>query len=268
MPSELEQALSQSNKQLAALTEIVDNRKKYDQKGDQLEAVIYPNNETSEPVTPYDSKYPYNHSTITESGHTFELDDTPGAERVSLSHRTGTFFEVHPDGSKVEKIMNNNMTVIVKNNEVYIMGDEKRSTQGNLKVFIKGSAKLEVGGDVELQVNGNMTMKVEGMYTAMAESFNFVGPINHVGDINCTGNIINQGNISSAKNIQAELDFVGHQDLTIARDASIARDTTIGRDTTVVNNLTVGGSTIGNGINLNTHTHPDAQGGNTGPPNA
>lgn len=253
--AELEEALKQSNKQLETLKEVVDNRKKYDQKGDQLEGVIYPKNETNEPVTPYDSKYPYNHSTITESGHTFELDDTPGAERVSLSHRTGTFFEVHPDGSKVEKIVNNNMTVIVKNNEVYIMGDEKKSTQGNLKVYIKGNAKLEVGGDVELEVKGNMTMKVDGQYTAMADKFNFVGPINHVGDYMTTGNILNQGNISSAKNIQAELDFVGHQDLIITRNETIG------------GTITAGGDVIGAGVSLDNHVHTNGGGiGNSGPP--
>ena len=166
--TDLEAALNQSNKQLEALTEVVKNRKTYDQKGDQLEAVIHPNNETNEPVTAYDTKYPYNHATITESGHTFELDDTPGAERVSLSHRTGTFFEIYPDGSQVQKIVNNNTQIIVKNNEIYIMGDEKKSTQGNLKLFIKGNAKLQVSGDVELEVNGNMTMKVDGQFTAMA----------------------------------------------------------------------------------------------------
>jgi hypothetical protein len=260
--AELEQALKQSNQQLGALTEIVDNKKTYNQKGDQLEAAIHPNNETSEPETSYDPKYPYNNSTSTESGHTFELDDTPGAERVSLSHRTGTFFEVHPNGSKVEKIVNDNVQIIVKNNEIYIMGDEKKSTQGNLKLFIKGNAKLQVDGDVELEVVGNMTMKVGGMFTAMAESFNFVGPINHVGDINCTGNIINQGNISSAKNVQAELDFVGHQDLLLTRDANI------GRDTIVTRNLTAEKITLNNGIDLGTHTHPDPQGGSTSAPSA
>jgi len=268
MSGELELALEQSNSQLAALTEIVDNKKNYDQKSDQLEGVLYPNNESNEPVTSYDSKYPYNNATITESGHTFELDDTPGAERVSLSHRTGTFFEIHPSGSKVEKIVNDNMQIIVKNNEVYIMGSEKKSTQGNLKVYIKGSAKLQVGGDVELEVNGNMTMKVDGMFTAMAESFNFVGDINHVGDLKSTGNILNQGNISSAKNIQAELDIVGHQDLIITRNSSIGGNETVTGNETIMGNLAVEGSTIGNGINLNSHTHPDAQGGNTGPPNA
>jgi hypothetical protein len=289
--AELQQALIQSNQQLAALGEISVNKKTYDQKGDQLEGVIHPNNETSEPETPYDAKYPYNNSMTTESGHVMEFDDTPGAERVSTAHRTGTFFEVHPDGSKMEKIVNDNVQIIVKDNEIYIMGNEKKSTQGNLKLFIRGNAKLQVNGDVELEVGGNMTMKVDGAFTAMAESFNFVGPINHVGDLNCTGNIINQGNISSAKNIQAELDFVGHQDLLIDRNSHIGGlEEVVGNITTDANlfvaqnisggtagggsTMTVNGSAsftgdvVANGISLDTHKHSDPQGGNTGPPSA
>lgn len=247
--SEYQLALEQSLKQGEALTEIVQNKSNYDKKGDQLEAVVNPNNATSEPETPYDTKYPYNYAITSESGHSIELDDTPGAERVAITHRTGTFSEIHPDGSKIEKIYNDNVQIIVKNNEVYIMGDEKKTTQGNLKLYIKGNVKAQVDGEVELEVQGNFTMKVGGMFTAMAESFNFVGPINQIGDFATTGNIINQGNISSAKNIQAELDFIGHQNLEVSGTG------------------TYGGDVIAAGISLDNHTHSDPQGGEVSPPN-
>ena len=34
-----------------------------------------------------------------------EFDDTPGAERIHTYHRAGTFEEIHPDGSKVIKVV-------------------------------------------------------------------------------------------------------------------------------------------------------------------
>ena len=43
--------------------------------------------------------YPYNDVTQTESGHFMEMDDTPGAERIRLQHRTGTFTEIQADGN-------------------------------------------------------------------------------------------------------------------------------------------------------------------------
>lgn len=47
----------------------------------------------------YNAQYPYCHTTQTESGHLFELDDTPGAERVLLMHRKDTFVEMDAEGN-------------------------------------------------------------------------------------------------------------------------------------------------------------------------
>lgn len=246
--AELEKALDQSVAQTKALGEIEQNKPKYEQKGDQLEAVVNPNNSYGEPKTPYDSKYPYNHSITSESGHSIELDDTPGAERVAITHRSGTFSEIHPDGSKVEKIFNDNVQIVVKNNQVYIMGNEQKTTQGSLKLYIKGNAKLQVDGSVELEVKGDFAMKVDGTFSAMADSFNFVGPINQVGDFSSTGNIVNQGNIASNKNIQAELDFVGRRNVIVNGYGDFEGDVTAGS------------------ISLQDHVHSIPSGGETGPP--
>ena len=43
--------------------------------------------------TDYQPVYPYNNVTETESGHSWEMDDTPGAERIHLNHKANTFFD-------------------------------------------------------------------------------------------------------------------------------------------------------------------------------
>ena len=53
--------------------------------------------------TDYQPVYPYNNIQQTEAGHKFEMDDTPGRERVSLEHRSGTFTEIQPNGDEVHK---------------------------------------------------------------------------------------------------------------------------------------------------------------------
>jgi hypothetical protein len=246
--SQLEEAYQQSLEQTKALKEIENNKSTYDKRSDQLEAVVNKNNAFNEPTTPYDSRYPYNHSITSESGHSIEMDDTPGAERLSISHRSGTFSEIYPNGSKTEKILNDHVQVIVKDNQVYVMGNEQKTTQGNLKLYIKGNVKAQVDGSLEIEVKGDMAMKVGGTFTAMADSFNFVGPINHVGDFSSTGNIINQGNISSDKNIQAQLDIVGHRNVIVDGYGDYGGDVTAGS------------------ISLQNHTHPIVGGGNTEPP--
>ena len=49
----------------------------------------------------YKSKYPLNHVQVTESGHVFEVDDSPKAGRIHEYHRSGTFYEIQDDLSLI-----------------------------------------------------------------------------------------------------------------------------------------------------------------------
>ena len=44
-------------------------------------------------------KYPYNHVLETESGHVVELNDTPGEESVSVTHKSGSYVIIDKDGN-------------------------------------------------------------------------------------------------------------------------------------------------------------------------
>ena len=58
-----------------------------------------------EPNPFYSAEYPFNHVWQTESGHTFELDDTPTRERVRIQHgKSKNFIEMHPNGDQVVKV--------------------------------------------------------------------------------------------------------------------------------------------------------------------
>ena len=48
---------------------------------------------------PYNARYPFNRVNQTESGHVIEIDDTPNGERINIQHMSGSFIEMHPDGS-------------------------------------------------------------------------------------------------------------------------------------------------------------------------
>ena len=48
---------------------------------------------------PSPSMYPSNYAMETPSGHSFEIDDTPGHERILLKHHTGGGIEIQPSGS-------------------------------------------------------------------------------------------------------------------------------------------------------------------------
>ena len=97
-----------------------------------------------EPDSYYNAKYPYNNVYESESGHALEFDDTKGAERVHLYHRSGSYTEWGPEGDRSERIQRNKFEVVVGNEQVYVKGD--------VKIYVDGDYDLEVTGDI--RING------------------------------------------------------------------------------------------------------------------
>lgn len=121
-------------------------------------------NEDSQP------KYPHNNATQTKSGHTFELDDTPGRERIRIQHKIESFVEMHPDGSVVHKIVGDGIEVVVKNKNISIKGNYNLTVQGDARIDIQGSATQYVKGDYDLVVDGDYTQTVKGDVRFMSDS--------------------------------------------------------------------------------------------------
>ena len=121
--------------------------------------------ETGEPYVP---QYPYNHVTHTESGHSFEMDDTPTRERIRLQHRSNTFIEMHPNGSMVQKIWGNGYEIIANDKNVMIKGACNVTIYGDAHLLVKGDKIEKVEGNYELHVQGDYSVTTEGdidMYT-------------------------------------------------------------------------------------------------------
>lgn len=127
------------------------------------------NSKWTEPETKYATKYPFNNVMETESGHIQEFDDTPGAERIHLAHRNGSFVEYFPDGDKVTKVTKDNYTVIMKDDNVYIMGECKVTVQGNAEVYVQENAFLKVDKNVKVEVFGNYDEYVKGTYKVRSD---------------------------------------------------------------------------------------------------
>lgn len=132
----------------------------------------------SQPDSPYGAKYPYNKVMETESGHVVEYDDTPGAERIHIAHKSGTFIEMHPDGTivcrttkdsfnLVDGVTNQyskgtyNLTIDVTGN-VYCKGNYTFKTDGDMTFAVKGNVLWNVEGNVTENVKGNVTENVDG----------------------------------------------------------------------------------------------------------
>jgi hypothetical protein len=100
------------------------------------------------------SQYPYNQVQETQSGHSIEVDDTPGGERILLKHRTGAGVEVRADGSVI---------IVSKNQKIEVTGgDHTTIVEGGGELIYKGNLNLTVSGDYNVDVGGNYNLKIAG----------------------------------------------------------------------------------------------------------
>ena len=106
------------------------------------------------------SAYPYNHVFESESGHIREIDDSPNSERLFTQHKSGTFEEIHPDGSKVVKIIGDNYEIIAGSSNVYVSGNVNITTEGTVREYIKGDYILEVEGTYTQKIGGSLRTKI------------------------------------------------------------------------------------------------------------
>ena len=115
-----------------------------------------------DPQTYHQPQYPYNKVTQTESGHIIEQDDTPGYERLSSTHCSGTSTDVIHDGSKIDTIVGDGYSVYSKDNTVYIVGNCNLAVDGDVNVKCGGNYVIDVEGDMITNVLGNVKTKIGG----------------------------------------------------------------------------------------------------------
>jgi len=106
-----------------------------------------------EPASQYAAAYPYNKTTTTEGGHVIEVDDTPGAERIHVYHKAGSYYEMNPDGSVVTRTTGDSFDIVMKDKTISVAGD--------LKVVIAENATIQVGGEANILVEGALSAMSE-----------------------------------------------------------------------------------------------------------
>lgn len=111
-----------------------------------------------EPFPSFNAKYPFNHVTETESGHAFEMDDTPKFERVQLSHRTGSTLEFLPSGSVKQKTFKDKYDIVMGNQKTYINGAKDETIQSDMFLKINGKLVIQCDG-VDFESAGDINMK-------------------------------------------------------------------------------------------------------------
>jgi hypothetical protein len=125
----------------------------------------------SQPESSYAAQYPYNYVHETKAGHVFELDDTPGAERVHLYHTSGSFVEMDAVGTMVIKSGRNMYMVIEADGNISIDGDYSVTAAGSISMYAKNDMTLQVDGNLKTNIHGNYELNVAGyMNTNVGEA--------------------------------------------------------------------------------------------------
>jgi phage baseplate assembly protein gpV len=110
-----------------------------------------PDSTIGEPDDPYAAVYPNNLVYETSAGHVKEYDNTTDAERIRELHKSGTFYQIGPDGDLVTHIVRDRYTVIASDDALHV--------SGNVNVFIDEDATITVGGNTTLNTkNGSVTI--------------------------------------------------------------------------------------------------------------
>jgi len=144
------------------------------------------------PSTSRQTAYPYNQVTTTEGGHQFEVDNTPGHERLRTAHRSGTYREISPNGRVVE--------VIRGNEHRYVRGGSTTTVDGTLDTKVSGASRSSVQGDSHSEVAGNQSAVVSGNQTTA---------------VNGNSQVYTRGSLSHSAEGDATSVIKGNQTMTV-----------------------------------------------------
>lgn len=94
------------------------------------------------------AKYPHNNVIETHGGHTIEIDDTEGNERVHIMHKRGTYIEIDKDGSITVKTVKDSYKIIQGNSFELTKINKNEQVTGNDDLKIVGTRTEKITGDV------------------------------------------------------------------------------------------------------------------------
>lgn len=164
-------------------------------------------------------QYPYNKIQQSESGHSIEMDDTVGKERVRVQHRSGSFLEMQPDGTEVHKIYGDGYEIIIGGKNVQINGQLNITVGGACVVNIKGDAVMNIEGSATQYVKGDLVQTVVGTakitstgdmdLTSQGDINMAAQTVNINADVNVRGGITSTSSISATNNITAGMQVYG-----------------------------------------------------------
>jgi hypothetical protein len=146
----------------------------------------------SQPESPAAPVYPDNMVYVSSSGHTIEIDDTEGVERLNFHHTNGSFIELTND-AMVSKTTGDHYTIAEGDGNLIVLGNMNQHIVGDYTTTVDGNATVNVGENATIAVEGNAFTEVKGGLNSVVAKNNVFD-----GDLLVTGNIKGNGEIADA----------------------------------------------------------------------
>lgn len=174
--------------------------------------------------------YPNYTSQKTRSGHVFTLDDSDGAESITLQHRSGSMVQFLPDGAIQFVSHNGQYTFVFGENRVQITGAYDVSVLGAASLSVKGDYNMTVQGNHNTTVNGDMNITAKNMNTVVRGNMdtsakNMTTKIEGSTEITTEGvtNIVSDGGLSLSSTTES-VSILGQGDVGIGAEGKIMID--------------------------------------------
>ena len=125
-----------------------------------------------EPANPSAPQFPHNDVKATKSGHMFEMDDTPGAERVAITHRSGSATVFTAKGTTINRTVGNSYNMTARDSfngtagdhHITAVGDMNLRSTSDLTIQSDGSISTIYGNDGTMTISGKLDISVgEGL---------------------------------------------------------------------------------------------------------
>jgi len=166
------------------------------------------------------SIYPFNKTFQSESGHVVEMDDTPGSERISLFHRSGSNVEYYPNGDVVQQNVRDHYFHVFRDNYVHLGGYSTVTIDKGLKILVnetqeESTKEKNVNFDIYVSGNANVNIYIEkgNMNVSVGE-----GDANirlNKGDVNI---LQDEGNYNHTVGGDYNLEVQGHMHVVVGGD--------------------------------------------------
>ena len=160
------------------------------------------------------TKYPENFVITTEGGHIIELDDSSGFSRINIQHSSGSFIEIHNDGSIVQKSQAGSYVKTVGNLGTHVGGDDILVVDGSVNEKISLNYEQSILGQL-MATASSISLTATSTFGLTAASTSVTSPI-----ITLTGNVAVAGALTIGPMIISSVGAVSLGSLIVPPDGN------------------------------------------------